>query len=66
MDAQKIKRKLAAIVSADVEGYTRLMGNNETDTVRTLTAYKEAITVPFKKQSDLERHPNDLRRAGLK
>ena len=44
MDAQKIKRKLGAILSADVEGYSRLMGSNETETVRTLTAYKEAMT----------------------
>jgi adenylate cyclase len=37
------KRKLAAILSADVEGYSRLMDDDEEDTVRTLTAYRNAI-----------------------
>ena len=30
-------RKLAAILSADVEGYSRLMGEDDDATVRTLT-----------------------------
>ena len=38
------KRKLTAILSADVEGYSRLMGDDEESTVRTLTAYREVIT----------------------
>jgi len=38
------KRKLTAILSADVEGYSRLMDNDEGATVRTLTAYRTAIT----------------------
>ena len=38
------KRKLAAILSADVEGYSRLMDDDEEATVRTLTAYRTAIT----------------------
>jgi len=29
MSADKIKRKLAAILSADVKGYSRLMGEDE-------------------------------------
>jgi adenylate cyclase len=37
------KRKLAAILSADVEGYSRLMGDDEAATVRTLTNYRTAI-----------------------
>jgi adenylate cyclase len=37
------KRKLAAILSADVEGYIRLMDDDEEATVRTLTAYRKAI-----------------------
>ncbi|MGD9081221.1 MAG: tetratricopeptide repeat protein [Desulfobacterales bacterium] len=37
------KRKLAAILSADVEGYSRLMDDDEEATVRTLTAYRTAI-----------------------
>jgi len=37
------RRKLAAILSADVEGYSRLMGDDEEATVRTLTSYRNAI-----------------------
>ena len=45
MVKEDFKRKLAAILSADVEGYSRLMGNDEADTIRTLTGYKAAMTV---------------------
>lgn len=38
-----MERKLAAILSADVEGYSRLMGQDEVATVRTITAYRDAI-----------------------
>ena len=38
------KRKLTAILSADVEGYSRLMGEDEEATVRTLTAYREVLS----------------------
>jgi adenylate cyclase len=38
------KRKLAAILSADVEGYSRLMGQDEEQTIRTLTSYRTAIS----------------------
>src|SRR5262245_17080103 len=34
------ERKLAAILSADVQGYSRLMGADEEGTLRTLTAYR--------------------------
>ncbi len=34
------KRKLTAILSADVKGYSRLMGEDEDDTVRTITTYR--------------------------
>src|SRR5215510_12222819 len=37
-------RKLAAILSADVKGYSRLMGEDEEATIRTLTAYREVMT----------------------
>jgi TolB-like protein/class 3 adenylate cyclase len=43
MTTQDVKRKLAAILSADVEGYSRLMSQDEVGTVRTLNAYREAI-----------------------
>ncbi len=43
MTTQEIKRKLTAILSADVKGYSRLMGEDEEWTVRTLKTYKEVI-----------------------
>ena len=44
MTSQEVKRKLTAILSADVKGYSRLMGEDEKATVRTLNAYKEVMT----------------------
>ncbi len=44
MAAQELKRKLTAILSADVKGYSRLMGEDEEGTIRTLNAYKEVMT----------------------
>lgn len=38
MDRSGMERKLAAILSADVKGYSRLMAEDEVATVRTLTA----------------------------
>ena len=35
-----MERKLAAILSTDVKGYSRLMGEDEVATIRTLTAYR--------------------------
>jgi adenylate cyclase len=43
MTTQEIKRKLTAILSADVKGYSRLMGEDEKGTVRTLNAYREVM-----------------------
>jgi adenylate cyclase len=39
----RIERKLAAILSADVKGYSRLMGEDEVATIRTLTTYREVM-----------------------
>jgi adenylate cyclase len=36
MAEKGFKRKLAAILSADVKGYSRLMGEDEAATVKTL------------------------------
>jgi len=36
MDPQNVKRKLTAILSADVKGYSRLMGEDDVATVQTL------------------------------
>jgi len=44
MTAEKFKRKLTAILSADVRGYSRLMGEDEEGTIRTLNSYKEVMT----------------------
>jgi TolB-like protein/class 3 adenylate cyclase/Flp pilus assembly protein TadD len=44
MAEEGFKRKLTAILSADVEGYSRLMGDDEEATVRTLTSYREVLT----------------------
>jgi class 3 adenylate cyclase/pimeloyl-ACP methyl ester carboxylesterase len=44
MTNQEVKRKLAAILSADVKSYSRLMEENEIGTVQTLTSYKEILT----------------------
>jgi adenylate cyclase len=41
---ERVKRKLTAILSADVKGYSRLMGDDELATVRTLEAYREMIS----------------------
>jgi len=38
-----MQRKLTAILSADVQGYSRLMGEDEEATIRTLTAYREVM-----------------------
>jgi TolB-like protein/class 3 adenylate cyclase/tetratricopeptide (TPR) repeat protein len=40
MPSQELKRKLTAILSADVKGYSRLMGEDEEWTVRTLDTFK--------------------------
>jgi len=44
MTGQDVRRKLSAILSADVKGYSRLMAEDEVATVRTLTAYREVMT----------------------
>jgi adenylate cyclase len=43
MNPQELRRKLTAILSADVKGYSRLMGEDEERTVRTLNAYREIM-----------------------
>lgn len=44
MSSKEVKRKLVAILSADVKGYSRLMGDDEKGTVRTLNTYKDVMT----------------------
>ncbi len=43
MTIQEVKRKLTAILSADVKGYSRLMGEDEEWTVHTLNTYKDMM-----------------------
>jgi adenylate cyclase len=44
MAPEDFKRKLTAILSADVKGYSRLMGEDDEATVRTIKAYREVIS----------------------
>jgi adenylate cyclase len=49
MATEDFKRKLTAILSADVKGYSRLMGQDEEATVRTITAHRKVITSVIQK-----------------
>ena len=42
-----MERKITAILSADVEGYSRLMGEDEEATIRTLTYYRQLMATPI-------------------
>ena len=48
MADEGFKRKLAAILSADVKGYSRLMEEDEEATIRTLTEYRDIIAKQVK------------------
>ena len=43
MNKTNLERKLRAIFSADVKGYSRLMGDDEAHTIKTITAYRDVI-----------------------
>jgi class 3 adenylate cyclase/TolB-like protein len=43
VDPPGVERKLAAILSADVVEYSRLMAEDEVSTVQTLTAYRDVV-----------------------
>ena len=43
VNTEKFNRKLTAIFSADVEGYSRLMRDDEDETIHTITTYRLAI-----------------------
>jgi len=49
MATEDFKLKLSAILSADVKGYSRLMGEDEEATVLTLTAYRKVISTVVQK-----------------
>jgi TolB-like protein/class 3 adenylate cyclase len=44
MSSEKYTRRLTAIFSADVAGYSRLMGQDEAATVNTITHYREIMS----------------------
>ncbi len=50
MGPEKVQRKLTTIFSTDVQGYSRLMADDEAATVHTLKAYREVIS------SHIEKH----------
>ncbi|MEE9160151.1 MAG: hypothetical protein V3U60_17430 [Gammaproteobacteria bacterium] len=54
MEAELLPRKLAAILYADVAGYSRLTGEDEDATHRRLSDYLDEITVT------IERHRDDI------
>jgi adenylate cyclase len=43
MATEDFKRKLTAVLSADVAGYSRLMAEDEAATVKTIAAYREVM-----------------------
>lgn len=44
METERVKRKISAILSADVVGYSRLMGDDEAATVQTVESYRETVS----------------------
>ncbi len=48
MAQEGFKRKLAAILSADRVGDSRLMGDDEAPAVRTITSYRKIISTLIK------------------
>ena len=49
MTDDRIQRKLKAIFSADVKGYSQLMADDDESTVETITAYRDIITDKIQK-----------------
>jgi hypothetical protein len=45
MATEGYKRKLSAILSTNVKGYSRLIGQDEVATVKTLKEYRELISI---------------------
>ena len=48
---QKVTRKLSAILSADVKGYSLLMTNDEAFTIKTLKEYRNIMSEIIKHHS---------------
>ena len=52
MEAQRVERKLAAILHADVKGYSRLIGEDEVGTLRVLGAYLARMSALVPEERD--------------
>ena len=50
MASDQLKRKLAAILAADIAGYSRLMGADEAGTLARLKQYRRELIDPKNKQ----------------
>jgi TolB-like protein/class 3 adenylate cyclase/tetratricopeptide (TPR) repeat protein len=50
MASDQVKRKLAAILAADIAGYSRLMGADEAGTLARLKEYRRELIAPKNKQ----------------
>ena len=46
MTGERVERRLAAILAADIAGYSRLMGQDETGTLARLTALQRELFAP--------------------
>ena len=57
-----MERRLAAILSADVKGYSRLMAENEVATIETLVRYRD-IMASLIEQHRVERRSLKVQRA---
>ncbi|MFQ6023120.1 MAG: adenylate/guanylate cyclase domain-containing protein [Acidiferrobacterales bacterium] len=56
MEGRKVERKLAAILYADVAGYSRLTGEDEAGTHRILSTYLDAMTVSIERHGGKVEH----------
>lgn len=54
MSEDRVERRLAAIIAADVAGYSRLMGQDEEGTLRALKAHRKEMVDP----RIIEQRPN--------
>src|ERR1019366_3949807 len=46
LTGERVERRLAAVLAADVAGYSRLMGSNEEGTLARLKAVRKALVDP--------------------
>ena len=46
MPSDRVERRLAAVLAADVAGYSRLMGSSEEQTLAQLKAFRRTLVDP--------------------